>query len=337
MSNVRDDSMLRRAAAVGRLMLGELDSWDEFQDIDDPITANRRLRRAKASINRTKLKPEIEKFLGYNFDGMTIDILVSLYEEIEPPHGLRIDKDEFETRFARINEKACPAPPHATLQISLWGLQFECPEDHLSKDIQCAFSHLREQEESRTRFKYNSDRQAKLHKDEIGEIIRNEKYACRTCILSCFALLECYLNCIAWDFARSPEFTKLDEKKQNKLKDRGVTFNDKISFYPNWILDVDVAQILPNDIKHVLEVLKPFRDSIVHPSPFARPDEFGGKPKLQRLYQLDSQTAIRSIKAVISIIKACEGKRVIDGELPSWLRELETVVNTDKQRIVMLL
>jgi hypothetical protein len=330
MSNVRDDLTLRRAAAVGRLMLGELDSWDEFQNIDDPKPANRRLRRAKASINRTNLKPEIEKFLEYNFDGMTMDILARLYENIKPPDAFRIDKDDFETHFARIKPQACPAPPHATLQISLWGLQFECPEDHLSKDIQCAFSLLREQEASLSGFTYKSDIQAKSHKKQIGKLIRKQKYACRTCILSCFSLLECYLNCIAWDFARSPEFTKLDEGQKKKLKDRGITFNDKVSFYPNWIMNVDLAQRLPHDIKHVLEVLKPFRDSIVHPSPFARPGEFGGKPKLQRLYQLDSQTAIQSIKAVINIIKACEGNRVNSAELPSWLLDLETVVKTDE-------
>lgn len=321
-----DQRVLRRAAAVGRLMLGEFGDWDDFREVTSGKSAPRRVRRAEASIDRRSLAPEIDKFVKENFDGMTIEKLSNLYDEIEPPYGLRIDNDEFERRFAHIKPGACSAPKHATLQISLWGLQFECPEDHLSKDIQCALNVLRKHSTAISGYVNYDTSRAKKSKDTIGSHIRMQNFAARSCVLCCFSLLECYLNCLAWDYTRKPELiADLDDKKTKKLTDRGVNFEEKLRCYPKWLLGLEIKDFVAEEMEYILSIVKPFRDSIVHPSPFARPEEFGGKPKLQRLYSVGYDEAKRAAQAVFAIIRLCHSKASA-GDQPQWLTDLNRCI-----------
>jgi len=115
-----------RAAAVGRLMLGEITTWQEFlaaDNIDLKKTPRKNLKGAVKDIN-LRLKKEIEKFCKKNFESISQDLLSNLYEGIKQYRGIEMPLKEFEQKYAKIKKdviKGCP--PHLTVHISLWGLQ----------------------------------------------------------------------------------------------------------------------------------------------------------------------------------------------------------------------
>lgn len=77
-----------------------------------------------------------------------------------------------------------------------------------------------------------------------------------------------------------------------------------------------------SDLVQFLDVVKPFRDSLVHPSPFAAPEKFGGYDKLRLLYRTNKETAdlaaSTTAKLVIRIHKHIDS----DSPLPPWMEDL---------------
>lgn len=100
----REAKLIRRAkcaAAVGRLMLGELHTWDQFHvaDIVDLISLPRRNLKAARVDCKKRLSPEIEDFCSKNFHEMDERKLSLLYEEIKAYQGLELPLSEFEKSF----------------------------------------------------------------------------------------------------------------------------------------------------------------------------------------------------------------------------------------------
>jgi hypothetical protein len=137
---------VNRAAAVGRLMAGQLKSigWQDFLTDTEPealsILPRRNLRGGVVDV-RDRLRGSIEQFCRDNFESMTLERLVDLYAMVKEtiPAGLRMPLSQFEARFGRVRPKALlDAPAYATVSITLWGLQFEYPEHHFMEDIEVA-------------------------------------------------------------------------------------------------------------------------------------------------------------------------------------------------------
>jgi hypothetical protein len=65
--------------------------------------------------------------------------------------------------------------------------------------------------------------------------------------------------------------------------------------------------------------VKPYRDAIVHASPFAAPEKFGGYDKLSKLYDLDLKTLRLAVDATIAVIT--EIHQFVSGKVttPVWL------------------
>ncbi len=124
-----------RAATVGRLMLGEINTWQEFLQADVLELENlprRQLRSGKSDVKK-RLTPEIKKFYSRNFSRMTNSKLSLLYEDIKAFRGLEIPLKEFEEKYASVKPSVLKGnPAHLTVTISLWGLQFKFPEDELT-------------------------------------------------------------------------------------------------------------------------------------------------------------------------------------------------------------
>ncbi|WP_420643807.1 hypothetical protein [Candidatus Leptofilum sp.] len=123
----REAKMIRqanRAASVGRLMLGQFNTWQEFLKADVLDLENlprRQLKSGKTDVKR-RLSPEIKGFCSRNFRGMTKSKLSLLYEDIKAFRGLEIPLKEFEKNYARVNRKVLKGnPAHLTVSISLWG------------------------------------------------------------------------------------------------------------------------------------------------------------------------------------------------------------------------
>lgn len=220
-------------------------------------------------------------------------------------------------------------PTHCTVVFSLWGLQIKFPEDILSKDIYEAINTAHEAYAER--LKHRLDRSKK---DEFAKLERKCDHAARSCILSCFNLIEAYLNGIAWDFAQDDDaLASLSNRKQKLISDTGhVALRNKILKYPTIVSGQPLWDETADAVAAFLDVFKPFRDSLVHPSPFSAPEKFGGYDKLKKLYLFGYAQAHIGVKIIADLIVQIH--RHINGETeghPVWLDEImkfldETVV-----------
>lgn len=225
-----------RAAAVGRLMLGEMRNWIEFlgaDQLDYTILPRRQLKSGKADVKR-RLSAELEKFCEKNFTGMTQRQLSRMYEDIKAFRGMEMPLFEFERRFAPVRKEILRGnPAHLTVSISLWGLQFRIPEEELAKDImEAAQLTANAQEQLRH---YESSPQVELlrNRAKIGSLLRQKMFATRSGVIACFNLMEAYLNGIAWDYLRAADTAGLSNRSKKLLEDStSASIREKLQKYP---------------------------------------------------------------------------------------------------------
>ena len=314
-----------RASAVGRLVLGEFDDWAEFlrADTEDLGTLPRRMLKAGKADVRKRLSKEVSRFCSMNFVGMDEKKLSSLYEAVKAHRGLELPLPEFETRYAKVKDAVLKGQPrHCTVVISLWGLQFKYPEAMLAKDVIEALSLVRQADEVLRKHEERSHRSVKAERDEISSAISQSSFGARMCVLSCFNLVEAFSNGLAWDFSKDlVKIASLSEKRRKLIQDGAI--RDKLLKYPEIISGIALWGEQDDPVKSFLEQIKPFRDSIVHPSPFSTPERYGGHDKLEHLYRIDSQKAEQAAKVSAEVIEKMfrhvKGSNTV---LPEWLQDL---------------
>ncbi|MEX0999707.1 MAG: hypothetical protein WD000_07085 [Thermodesulfobacteriota bacterium] len=323
-----------RASAVGRLFLGEIKSWHDFIESDTTnldSLPRRQLKAGHADV-KSRLSREIEKFCKKNFPNMTIDLLSDLFEEIKAHRGIDIPLKDFEEKYAPFHPEVIrDIPSHATVDISLWGLQFKFPEYFLSNDIIQAFLNLKEATKNIKTYGNISHAEAEQNRDEIKRIIRRQEYASRTCILCCFNLIEAYLNGIAWNFAQdSNKMNSLSGNKQKLIRgENPAIFKKKLLEYPEIIAGSKLWTEDQDPVKSFLSDIKPFRDSLVHPSPFSFPQEFGGYDKLKNFYSVDTQLTENTAGLTVGIIQMIHNHITgnNNNNCPKWLQELNDAIS----------
>ena len=76
-----------------------------------------------------------------------------------------------------------------------------------------------------------------------------------------------------------------------------------------------------------LDVIKPFRDSLVHPSPFSAPEKFGGYDKLRLLYRIDFDTGLLTANLLVLLVELIHSHIYIEVDnLPEWFTDLKQEV-----------
>ena len=315
-----------RAAAVGRLMLGEMRHWAEFLEADQiDLTSlpRRQLKSGKADIKR-RLSAELEKFCESNFRGMTQQRLSEMYEDIKAFRGMEMPLSEFQRRFAPVHREVLKGnPAHLTVSISLWGLQFRIPEEELAKDIMEAADIGVNAQEQLKRFESRTQVELLGDRNTIGSLFRQKMFAARSGVIACFNLMEAYLNGIAWDFLRTADTTLLSNRSKKLLEDSAsASIREKLQKYPEIIAGTSPWSADDADLVQFLEVVKPFRDSLVHPSPFFAPEKFGGYDKLRLLYRIDTETADLAISITAKLVVRIHKHIKRNAAMPPWLKEL---------------
>ena len=127
---------------------------------------------------------------------------------------------------------------------------------------------------------------AKAKQDEtrkrIADLQNRASFHRRMCLLSCFNLIEAYIKGVAWDFTESHDISGLSKNKQDVLKSGQASILEKLVKIPEIVAGASPGPLSPDQepLKTFKEIIKPFRDSIVHASPFSAPDRFGGYDKL---------------------------------------------------------
>lgn len=324
-----------KASAVGRLMLGLINNWEEFfqcDQIEYEKIPRRILKGCKSDI-KNRLSKEIDKFCKENFNNLTTETLTRLYDDIKGKRGIELPLTEFEKNYGGINAHVLKGnPKHLTISISLWGLQFKFPEDFLSKDLICGIEIMSDYSVKLKDFEDKKHVELKTQKEAISKLIRMKEYSQRSIMLTAFNLLESYLNGIAWDFYNSNGDQNLSNKKIKEIKDTSsVSIRDKLYKYPSIISGIELTQ--DNMINDFLENIKPFRDSLVHPSPFSAPDKFGGYDKLKKFYDLNEVVVILTVWYLVQIIKKIQ-KHIGKVDIPEWLSGLESFLN-EKYSIII--
>jgi hypothetical protein len=322
-----------RAAAVGRLMLGETRHWVDFlgaYQVDLTTLPRRQLKSGKADVRR-RLSAELQRFFEKNFIRMTLQRLSDMYEDIKAFRGMEMPLIEFERRFAPVRAEVLRGnPAHLTVSISLWGLQFKIPEEELAKDVMEAVDLAATAQQQLRQFESSAQAELLRNRVKIGSLIRQKMFAARSGVIACFNLMEAYLNGIAWDYLRTADTTLLSNRNKKLLEDSSSpSIREKLQKYPEIIAGASPWSTDDTDVARFLEVVKPFRDSLVHPSPFVAPEKFGGYDKLRLLYRTDKETAdlaaSTTAKLVIRIHKHIKPK----GPLPPWLEELWVKVGVE--------
>ncbi len=167
------------------------------------------------------------------------------------------------------------------------------------------------------------EKKEKKTKVEIADLIRRSNVNQRTCVLSCFNLIEAYINGLAWDYVQTHDISDLSKRNKNVLteSERPVNIIDKLIKIPRLIVERDAGPLYQNrdPLRSFIEVIKPYRDAIVHASPFAAPERFGGYDKLSMIYDLNLSTVRRAVDIAIKVIEDIHRFIGGVGDLPEWV------------------
>jgi len=334
----KEAAKIRRAnlaSSVGRLMLGEISNWEEFFQVETMYLESlpRKVLKSGKKDVQERLSKEIRQFCNNNFRGMTESKLAQLYDEVKARRGVECPLKEFEEKYAQIKpEKMRGRPRHSTVVISLWGLQFKFPEDYLAKDIVQALSLARSADAELKKFQGATHHTAVEKKEEIASLLQKLEYASRSCVLVCFNLIEAYLNGLAWEFSYDTKaMSKLSDKERQLIQDTGNTsLRNKIIRYPEILSGRSLWDENREPVRTFLNDFKPFRDSLVHPSPFSAPEKFGGYDKLKMIYLVDFKTAFWGTQLSYKLIICVHNHlNQIKKGYPEWLSEVRTELESD--------
>ena len=330
----RDAQRIReanRAAAVGRLLLGEIRNWQEFFDADTTDLEGlprRQLKSGRADI-RNRLSQEIRTFCSQNFEGLNAVGLSKMYEEIKAYRGLELPLTEFESRFGRVRRKVLRgAPAHPTVCVSLWGLQWRFPEHELAQDVIAAVSLCVETQAELKKCERMEQPKLKDSRDKIRILLQEKGFAVRSAVIGCFNLMEAFLNGLAWDFIQVHGTEGLSNRRRGLLDDSAsVSIRDKLLKYPEAITGRKLWLLPDSDLDEFLDTVKPFRDSLVHASPFSAPNKYGGHDKLRLFYRIDHDTAITTVRLLVSLIRKIHEHVCLDHQgFPQWVEEIASEI-----------
>lgn len=316
---------LRRAAAVGRLMLGELDAPLTPIRLEDYTSKPRRELKAEVAALRESLKRELDKFCRGNFIGVNPEKLADLHEDICLHESqYRLPLHEFIERVGRLRPNVLKgAPAHATVCLSPWGLQTEFPEMHLARDLALSYNDALDAEKELQ--SHGTVQWGKAKKEEfqkpIAATLSRGKYSMRMCLLSCFNLTEAFINGVAWEFVQAKGVAGLSKRQHDLLTKGQASLLDKIAKVPAIVIGQDDGPFA-RDREPLLtfsQLVKPFRDSIVHASPFSAPERFGGYDKLERVYELEIDTVATAVELTTEIISTTHSFIGNGTGLPAWM------------------
>jgi hypothetical protein len=141
------------------------------------------------------------------------------------------------------------------------------------------------------------------------------------CVLACFNLIEAYINGVAWDFTESHDISRLSNNKQDVLTKGQASILEKVVKIPEIVTGRSPGPLSQDKdpLKTLKEIIKTFRDSIVHASPFSAPARFGGYDKLSKVYNLTLQTVRTTVDLTLEVVGQIHRFLARGGSCPEWL------------------
>lgn len=320
-----------RVEAVIRLCSGKVDDWETFLRDTDPaevLGLDRTRLRRQAGAAKQRVSKLVVGFSRFFFVGATEGVFHALFDEIKAgiPLGLHMPMHDFEARFAPVRRESSKGrdqerPFHATISITLLGLQYEYPEWHFANDVAMAMAEARELNQTLAPFSGTFDPKLKAKWIEVQPLAKREAAVLRWCIVGCSSLVEAYLGALAWRLQKTEgeRLSQLSSKDRKTVEDAGPSFRDRLIRIPRILTGIDLWDEQDPNVQAVLEV-KQIRDALMHPSPFSVSEKYGGRDKLAIVYSLDHDVVERCVKstflALEQIFRHTNGHTV---PLPSWM------------------
>jgi hypothetical protein len=314
-----------RAVEVANLLLGKLDRPMRRIDAESYHGKPRRQLRSGVASMRDGQRAQLAAWCEDNFGTKNYHRLAGLYDRLYQSNSeLRLPLKEFAALIGQPQEGVLGgAPRHSTIAISPWGLQTEYPEMHLSRDMAVAFNAALVLDRERKQHEGTSWANAKRQgiRKQVADLNTRAAFHRRMCVLSCFNLIEAYVNGIAWDFTDSHDISGLSKSKQDVLTSGQASILDKVVRIPEIASGRSPGPLSADKdpLKTFKEIIKPFRDSIVHASPFSAPARFGGYDKLSKVYELRLETVQKTVDLTIEIIGLVHRFLGSGGNIPQWL------------------
>lgn len=324
---VREIVKFLRAAEVGRLLLSEINGMMEPIYPEHFIDLPRKEIQARKFRIRDYLRGEVRKFCTRNFETAKELDLAKLYDPLmEHRCSWRLPLTDFVELVGPVKKGILRgAPLHATVVLSQWGLQTEYPEMHIMKDLAIAWNNALDVQQRLKKEGYSTLPYSMLKdqdiRPEFAELIRYEAMYRRTAIQGCFNLLEAYINGLAWEYVHRNGMEQLSNKKKKMFEEAFDSLTNRLVQIPPIVAgrpDDVLFDTNKSPLREFVEGIKPYRDSMVHPSPFSAPEKFGGYDKLERIYNLDIEVVERAIEITKELIRGVH--EFIHGEdsLPRW-------------------
>jgi hypothetical protein len=306
-------------------MLGELHTPLEEIDPEYYVTKPRRELKEELTALRSSLRGELRKFCQQNFVNADPEKLGDLYDDILSHNSqYRLSLREFVKRIGEPRSNVLKgAPAHATVCISPWGLQTEYPEMHLARDLALSYNDALDAESEVRAHGTVTWRNAKEEefKGPLAAALSRGKFSMRMCLLSCFNVVEAYINGIAWEFAQRNNLAGLSRKQKDLITKGQASLLDKLTKVPAIVKGQDTGPLAKDrePLSTFRDLVKPFRDSIVHASPFSAPERFGGYDKLERVYELEMPTVTTAVELTFRIISTIHEFMGNGRGLPAWI------------------
>ncbi|WP_420643804.1 hypothetical protein [Candidatus Leptofilum sp.] len=193
-----------------------------------------------------------------------------------------------------------------------------------------ALQFIVQAQEELEKYRKSKHRELEKNKEQIAIFMRQKIFGAHSAVLYSFNLMEAYLNGLAWDHINSHDISNFSNRKKKLLKDTySVSIRKKLEKYPRIIAEKELWDVQENNemLNAFLDIIKPFRDSLVHPSPFSAPEKFGGYDKLRLLYRIDFDTGILTAKLLVLLVELIHSHIYIEVDnLPKWFTELKQEV-----------
>jgi len=221
-----------RAVEVANLLMGKLNGPLRRIFPNEYLSMpRRRLVSGKASLRDGRAQ-DLDEFCQRNFGTGDSRGLAGLYERLYE-HGseLRLPLREFANLIGQPQQGALRgAPRHSTVVISPWGLQTDYPEMHLARDMAVSFNSaiaLHAEISQHEGTPWGTAKQADV-RGRIAHLQTCAAFNRRMCVLSCFNLLEAYINGVAFDFTDSRDISPLSKNKQDLLTSGQASILEKL-------------------------------------------------------------------------------------------------------------
>lgn len=282
-----------KALVAARLLRGDIASWEAFANERAAAAKiqNRRVARSAAGQigrNYRELRRETEKFISENFDGCSIEHLAALCDRLPIGVGLHLPIAEFEAAHFRLTDRVKRrVPGYAHVSVSPYGLQFEYPEHHFLRDLEAALQGLIEVLSRLAPFR-DRGASASDRSKEVADLVGREKFLCRSIFSAAYRLVESFLPGLLFgavatgrlgDRACDPSVIEYA-----RTKERSASMRDRLDKVVR--ATTSGARTGAESPFHELILMKPYRDTVHHTTPFRRGGAQSGG-RLDALYEID--------------------------------------------------